>query len=67
MFGIKEQKQTTDNFIEAMNKNFKICEGIGALKLINVISAQFKNADGSIQISGEKWLEFIKPYTEITK
>jgi hypothetical protein len=37
--------------------------GIGALKIINKITDNFKVADGSIYIPYTEWIAFIKPYT----
>jgi hypothetical protein len=61
--GVKVMKK--EEFDKAMDRNEKLWEGIGALKIINKISDNFKVADGSIYIPYTEWIAFIKPYTEL--
>ena len=54
-----------EEFDKAMDRNEKLWEGIGALKIINKISDNFKVADGSIYIPYTEWIKFMTPYTEL--
>ena len=59
--GVKVMKK--DEFDKAMDRSEKLREGIGALKIINKITDEFKVADGSIYIPYNEWIAFITPYT----
>jgi len=48
-----------------LDRTDKIHEGIGALKIINKITDNFKVADGSIYIPYTEWIKFMTPYTEL--
>jgi len=45
-----EKAMKKEEFDKAMDRNEKLWEGIGALKIINKITDNFKVADGSIYI-----------------
>ena len=60
-----EKAMKKEEFDKAMDRNEKLLEGIGALKIINKITDNFKVADGSIYIPYTEWIAFIKPYTEL--
>ena len=61
--GVKVMKK--EEFDKAMDRNEKLWEGIGALKIINKITDNFKVADGSIYIPYTEWIKFMTPYTEL--
>jgi len=58
-----ENGMNKEEFDKVLDRTDKIHEGIGALKIINKISDNFKVADGSIYIPYTEWIAFIKPYT----
>jgi hypothetical protein len=60
-----ENGMNKEEFDKVLDRTDKIHEGIGALKIINKITDNFKVADGSIYIPYTEWIKFMTPYTEL--
>ena len=60
-------KTDEQNFIKSMERNYKVCEGIGALKVINVIQDKFRQPNGDIHATYDEWTKFMIPYSELPK
>lgn len=54
-------------FTESFDRQLKISEGVGALKIINAIQKVFRLHNGDIYITSDEWTKFITPYTELPK
>ncbi|HUC79079.1 MAG TPA: hypothetical protein VMQ58_02450 [Candidatus Saccharimonadales bacterium] len=54
-------------FTESFDKQLKMSEGIGALKIINAIQPVFRQSNGDIHITYDEWTNFMTPYTELPK
>jgi hypothetical protein len=52
---------------ENFDRNMRISEGIGALKVINAIQKIFRQPNGDIHITYDEWTKFMTPYTEVPK
>jgi hypothetical protein len=57
----------TDEVNKSFDKNMRISEGIGALKVINAIQDKYRTSLGEIYVNSDEWTKFITPYTEVPK
>jgi hypothetical protein len=51
------------NSTEIFDRNMRISEGIGTLKVINAIQDKFRQSNGDIHATYDEWTKFITPYT----
>ena len=54
-------------FKDRFDRDMRISEGIGALKVINSIQTKFRRTNGDIHITYNEWSYFIAQYAELPK
>jgi hypothetical protein len=51
-------------FKDRFDRDMRISEGIGALKVINAIQDKFRLHNGDIYVTYDEWIKFMTPYTD---